>query len=637
MRGVSRGLAAFGLLLGLSDVGIAQAASNLRVHNAQGQVFVVWDYDTVNPPLTYEIYFSSLPMTDVSQGQKVGRLFQQEWTGEQLQVIASVLGSLNSTFSIPTSSSRYRLAPDEGLFVFTPTVAQSGYFAVVPEGTTSVTATNQSGLVSVTYDPTATPVRPQLQLTGTTPQGSPYKVYAVWTLGSANIDGGRPDYPVSGNEHKNGAPNLFCIYEPALGAGAGPYPCVFGLHGGEGNFQFWRPGLYPNIGLDITQGLVVAPTDSFVFLDGTTVTDQMTRWFGYANTFDPFSGVVYGQDPPANATIMDYTTRRFDWFLTWLLSSASGYNVDPNRISAIGHSMGGRGANILMRRRPSRFASVVMLTPMLDVVSTGPNTVYGSSAANLLTNVVVGGVPVSYFDVNQWVVPLSDDPHLAFTRIYSGRNDAVAVWDANRVQKATEINTISLGWHQFWDSRVHGVSQWADPPVGEFISPVRTDLASAAAQHKYRANQSYPGFFEVDVNPATPGIQPSIGDGTVGSGALAGTWGGFCEWDVPTETRKQWSCDLYIRQSAPSSIDNWPGNGNFTCKVRLQRPQAFRLAPGAPYVWSLTRLDTGAKIATGFGLADGIGRPSANSVVIFPQSVTKVRLEFRMIPMRIGF
>lgn len=182
-----------------------------------------------------------------------------------------------------------------------------------------------------------------------------------------------------------------------------------------------------------------------------------------------------------------------------------------------------------------------------------------------------------------------------------------------------------------WDEREHAIPEWsADhndatddpahcdpwPDIGQWIAPVKTERQSAQyLVDAYRADQSYPGFFNVDEDPVMDGRQPDPGPGDpcAASFDVWGTWGGYCDWDASTivDQAELWECVLFLRGLSAVTIDN-ALVASLSADVSLRRTQQFNPAAGASVTWWL--LDE----ATDQILQSGIVVAGAEGVVIIP-------------------
>ncbi|MEY3385761.1 MAG: hypothetical protein RIR53_572, partial [Bacteroidota bacterium] len=171
---------------------LAVAQTNVRAWNADGQVFVIWQ-TSAQSTLSYSVHASGTQVvTNTKDAQLLGTVFQPEWSGKRL-----TLAQDGATWRIPDGKGgTYQLTAGEGLFVFTPHESDAGltHFYVTRNEDVTLGATNRTPQpVAVVYDPTNVPVRCHRQLQGTTAQGFPYEVYAMWVDGRDEPDDARPD------------------------------------------------------------------------------------------------------------------------------------------------------------------------------------------------------------------------------------------------------------------------------------------------------------------------------------------------------------------------------------------------------------------------------------------------------------
>lgn len=593
------------------------AQTNVRGWYAKGQVWIVWEVDPLVEPITYDIYVSAQLQTDVTQMALIGRLLKQDWEGQRLR-------NLNAgvTLKLPTPMVGvfYQLLSTEGGFVFTPHEAATRYFAVVKNAETLVTNANRDQ-VTFGYDPVNDPVQAHGQFNGVTEGGYPYRAFVVWVDGRPDPDNARPDFPVGGNQHRNGVPHVFVITSSLVPLPSTPYPAVFALHGGEGAYQNFLPGRpeRANIDLELTDGVVITPNDNlYLRWEGQTI-NQSTRWFGYVSTLDPFTDAVRS-NPAATDEVVNYTARRIEWILDWVLSPNSGYNVDPARVAMIGHSAGAGGTSSLSRQFPERLCAAVAHCPVFngleDIVT--PNPLHGQPSQNLATNLMdANGQPIDIQDVSRTAhTRLSPQRDFCFTHYYTGirdDNDA-ASWTPVQRARFDDLNASGMGALISWDEREHGIEKWDTdslapgpcpswPDIGQWISPVRTERHSAQYLiDTHRNDRSYPGFFNVDENSLTPGRQPDPGPGDpcVAGMAVWGTWGGYCDWDTASivDQSNRWECTIFLRGLSAVSIDNALVE-SVTTDVSLRRTQQFNPSEGTTLTWRLEDVDTNAILQSG--------------------------------------
>jgi len=615
-----------------------------------GQVFLRWQLSNLAPTSipSYDIYASVSAANNISQMNLVGRVFHDEAIGKRLQNLSPtatlVLPGPNNTF-IP-------LTPSQGAFAWTPHQAGTHFFAVVVNGDTAVTADNR---VQITfgYDPVTEPVRPHFQFFGTTTDGYPYDVYVVWVDGRANPEDARPDFPVTASGHRGGVPHVIVVTRPQGGLPASPYPCALVLHGGQGAYQNFLPGepLRANMSLELSNGIVITPDDNLYYRYGPALTNIVTAWFGYARDFDPFfTGAP--QTPAANDVIVNYTSRRVFWFLDWLHTPASPYNVDPERIAVIGHSGGSLGALHLSRQQPERFCAAVGHCFLMNLVEDdggGVNRFWGSWTDPIDTCLIspVSGQPLVFRDVLRPYNRLSPSQRdFCHTHYYVGKRDEAlyALWGPNQRSHLDLTNDSRMGVIVSWDEREHNVEDWEDespdilddpahcdpwPDVGQWIAPVKTVRQSAQyLVDKYRRGQSYPGFFNVDVNPFVMGRQPDPGPGDPCSseGTPYGTWGGYCDWDTTTlvDQADRWECTLFCANNTIASIDNCPVAA-ITTDLIPRRTASYLPASGSCVLWTSQNASTNQLLQSAVVSAESDGIVAISGLVV-PRDPVRIRL-----------
>lgn len=612
----------------------ALAQANVRAWSASGQVFVVWRVDAT-APLTYDVYRSTAPMSSTAQATLVGRAFEPEWEGLRLKLV-----SPNATWRIPAAGGgTYQLAANEGVFVYTPRAGATEHFAVVRNGSTSVTATNRTAApVQVTYDPENAPVTCHLQFSGVTTRGYPFRTWAMWVDGRDDPADARPDVPVMANAAKHGAPHVFTVYEPPGGLPAGPCTATVCLHGGgpSGTHWSWAPESvhYANDDATPVRGVTVAMDDRlFVATNGTVNVDRPTNWFGWWPGMDPYGNNL----PPGGAVVVPYTLRRLVWTIDWL-QNRSPYSIDAQRTSVMGNSMGGAGALLLSRFRPERFSAATAFVPQHYTPETGQR-LFGTTAQNLVTTETgPGGTPLrvnDFFDAKVRLSPQQRD--FCLTRIFRGRRDDAVEWGPLTIGLFNDMTAARWGTHLYWDNRDHTASDWTtDEPaipgvdIGEWVVPVRTERSGAPYQARFRASQSYPGFFNDDQQPGTAGRQPTLGNGSPDDGTPWGTWCGYFDWDTETifDTPQGWACTMFLVGRSETSVDNFPGT-SATTSLTVRKPRMLVPAEGATVAWTLRDDRTDAVLQSGTVAAESAGLVAINGITI-PKDPQRVRLELRI-------
>lgn len=600
----------------------AAAQNNVRAWNANGQVFIVWQTDT-QTTLTYNVWFSSTPAGSTTKLQKAGMVFEPEWTGKRL-----TLAVPTATWKIPDGKGgNYQVQKNEGLFVYTPHDTMTRFVYITRNNDTLLSSNNRTAApFFMDYSPSKSRVKCHLQFSGTTKEGFPYSVFAMWVDGRQNPADARPDFPVMANEAKNGAPHVFAVFRPQGALPSSPYPAVVCLHGGGefGSYWSYSPNgvHYRNTGNVPANGITIAFDDRlFLSSNGVVNEDRPSNWFGWHTQLN----ATTASNAPASGLVVPYTLRRLAWTIDWLVNE-SPYNIDSNRISIMGNSMGGTGTLLLSRWKPEKFAAATAFVPPHYTPGTG-GRLFGTEQTNLVTTETgPDGKKLrvnDFFNQARRISPVSRD--FCFTRIYRGRCDDAAEWGARHLQLFNEINDKKLGFHLYWDNRDHTASDWTSDDrttacldIGQWVSPVRTQRCEASYQGRFRNNQSYPGFYHDDQNFSKTGQQPELGNGDPAVGDACGTWGGYYDWDVNTITdaADRWECTVYLMGQSAVSVDNCPVDSS-SCGIAIRKPRSFKPQPGSQLSWKLIRVSNNEVLQSGVVTADTTGLVMIDGLKIF--------------------
>ncbi len=571
---------------------VAQAQANLRGWYASGQTWLVWE-DTEPTPDTYRIYASLSEIEDLNKSDMIGRVFPEDWQASRLKLADPELN-----WTIPDGvGGTYRLADNEAVFGHTPHGTGPRYFAVVKDGSSEIGPENSTGPIVQSIEP----IQCHLQKTGEL-RGHPFRIFAHWIDGRPSGASSRPDYPVMGNEHFNGTAFAFRVWEPRAGKGSGLMPATLGLHGGGGAFRNIIPAFSSGepTPFHLADGLLISPDDPALIRKAEGVRAERTLWLGYWEGYDRFE-LPDGQPVPDDALITDYTIRRVDWMLQWLVEAEG---IDPTRISVMGASMGGRGTFYNTRAHPERYATGTAYIP--GIAPFDESTLHGNRSQNLGTT--LPGSPTME-DVFNPSMPISESQRdMPFTRIVPGRADMTggAGWSAERVQQLHQVNDAGFGQHVYWDERAHQLTA----PAAHWDGSPRI---TAQEMTRYRSNQSFPAFFNDDQDPTMEGRQPDPGDGDPAIGDPWGTWSGYYDWDLDTidDTPQSWAATIFL-VSASSFDNDVPAFDSSTADIAIRRPQQFHPAPGSVFEWTLN------PSANSKGAQNGMGMVDPDGVVVIP-------------------
>ena len=556
------------------------AQSQLVGWHADGQTWLVWKDDLVlQGGDTYEVYRSNAPITDLASATLAGRLFPPEWRAERLH-----RSHPGATWTIPDGAGgQVALPPSRALFVYTPRVATSEYFAVVATGQTGVGPGNTTGPIAQTTAPvTCHPQQSGLD------DGHPYTVFCTWIDGDDHPAAGRVDFPVMGDSGARGTAHLFAVFWPEGTPPPGALPAAFAMHGGSGSYWDYRPSRTPEVELDlhVQDGLLVTLDDSLYtwveFSPGQfQLDDNSTRFFGYWPGYDRFSGS--SAPPPDGSTVVNFSQRRVDFTMDWIVSNLG---ADPDALSLFGMSMGGKGVALYLRYRPDRLAFAFDFVGSYAKTNSGKVVpLEGTIAQNLPSN-LPGAPGMTELYLPATAAAGRDWP---LTRFLHGTNDQSNGW-ADKPDGFRALDALDLGVQIWWDERGHTPinGSWSG---AYFLHSERHDPAGFT---QYRRDVSFPGFSNIDHSQETPGQQPDPGDGQTIVDPW-GTWGGWTDWDASTliDQPDLWSVEAWLTSGSVVPADDSP-TPFATCDLTLRRVQSFEVLAGTPYQWQV--LGTGGAV-----------------------------------------
>lgn len=623
-----------------------------RAHYADGQVWIVWDIDTNNIPDTYGIYSAAASFTNTAQAKLIGRVFPADTRAGILKSeMETAYGYSPLTgFKIPTAGgATYTLSGLENLFVDTVRANGSAFYAVVPFGQTNVSTTEiTSHAISFTFDANDPP-QPHLQVRTNSTTGHMVSFFTVWVDGDQDETAGRPDFPIMANASRRGVPHNFLIVEPHEGLpGSGPWPGMVCLHGGNGSSIEWLPSNDGPRSINVvpTDGVVIAFDDElYRVLDvNTGAVSVTTGHLGYAREYNPYHPTLLSPD----SVVINYTQRRDVWALDWLVAHA---NLDGHRISLLGHSNGAQGAMMLMKAYPEHFSSVELFNcTMRQYNDASFISIYGTETQNLPTSLTNRlGEPVHMLDLTRFATNTSTVRDWPLLRHYAGKCDDNnhRQWGPEMLEQMRWSDELGIGLHFYWDMKSHGFDTWIDywvdaTSTATLLNQMQRD--DVRNQSRYRNNQSFPAFFNLQHYPNHGDPGPGyLGGSTVDSqcglarddtgnlvdnGDDHGTWGGYFDWDTLTivDTTNTWACTMFLvsSNSGYADVDACPYTALST-DFALRRPQKFKPATGSWVSWELQDATDGTVFHSGASIVGAEGLVTVTNLSI-PRDPDRVRL-----------
>lgn len=549
----------------LSFAVTAQAATvtGIRVEHREGQTFVTWDNLPGNGWL-YHVVSAGIPIVDELSLENAVELAQ---VGAQSAVDQRISSLLGQTLTYRIDETKPPLPIDRGLFVATPVVGALTYYAVFAEkigfGTPDRTLVpGANSTVDPLLEQVAKP-KPIWQRRLTSPAGEDY---VLWTTQTPS-----PVFPAMCN-----LPGR--AFHVGLIKGAKNGALVLHGHGRGGNFfnSFIGTGMPGEWVLSIDDYIPTGDFSSF--------------YFGYEANYD--------LEQPTNfprvdgGMVVDYTEQRVMYLLDWANRTMPH---DPNRVYAMGVSMGGSFAFFLAWHHPDLIAGALSVIPKIclgfrpDVypdLRTSLDRMWGSPEIDLPTT---AGERVFQWMDGREQARISRNRGSAPIVAFAGLNDNIVGWSEKVAYfQAMEANRAGGSW--YWDPRDH------------YTPHEQTDwypMMASRQLYKYKNNQSYPAFSNCSTNSSFGNGDPVTADpiGNINGGVdfdentLDEMW---LHWDVTLRTRGLTTVDGILAPAESLTVDVTPR--------RLQR---FIVAEHVFYRYEVRRLSDDAIVQQGMVQPDG--------------------------------
>ena len=559
---------ALAALLAVGGTANGQQAGGLAAFHRAGQTFLTWDEVTTVAGERYRVYRHDQPITSGNLGQ-----------ARRVADIDDATSAFTNERGHPTPIQQNfiiqglgpELSDDTGLFVFTARQSGASYYAVtvVISGieNVAISAANAVGPVAETV------ADPEPVLVWVSPSGygrvyTQFMDYADW---NPTFEGYAYNYAVAVPAGYSGQQLAATIVLTGYGNRYAQDP--------ETPYQA------PTVWINIDE-------------------PNQTWYYGFASGWD------YAQGEPRSGTIRNYAEERILRALYDTLREAY-YNVDPDRIYAFGHSMGGSGAYNLGLRYPQVFAAAYSDEGMTDYGAAANwswdlEPKWGTVARNLpveshgryaqpLQRYDGTGV-YDWMNHQQMMIARRGD-EMAYVACDHGSNDTTIDWPS---QGRAWYGILQQGRRAFAGEVTTGGHTWQNfvglPPNWDFYS------------YDFRNHESFPAFSYSSANsPVDPG-----GYGTTAAYNQTLEWS--CSWhtfagaiiDTPTHF------EMALRSTASAQ----------TTDVTPRRLQSLVHAPGTVVDWQVTSLG-GSVLQSGTVTADADGLITVPSVAV---STVGVRL-----------
>ena len=543
-----------------------------------GQTFLTWD----NLPGTgwiYHVYASSGPLSD--QGA-LGNAMEVAQVGDNSAVDARISSLLGQTLTYRIAETLPPLATTKGLFVATPVAGALTYYAVLAErvglGEDRALRVGQNSLLDPVWERVQLP-RPVWQRTLTSPRGEDY---VLWTT-NANS----PLFPAMCN-----LPGRAFHVGVIRGQRGGAL--VLHGHGRGGNFfnSFVGTG---------TAGEWVLSIDDYL-----PTGDYSSFYFGYEANYD--LDQPYNFPRTDGGTVVDFTEQRVMFLLGW---ADREMPHDPNRVYAMGVSMGGSFAFFLAWHHPDRIAGALAVIPKIclgyrpDVypgLRESLDRMWGSPDIDLPTTV---GERVFQWMDGREQARIERHRGAAPLVAFCGLNDNVTGW-SEKVAYFQAMQSQNAGGEWFWDERdhytAHDQTEWF-PMMG------------SRQLYKYRSDRSYPAFTNCSSNS-------NFGNGDPATADPIGNINGSVDWDENTVDEMWLRWNVTVRTRSLITADGLIGAPeSLVVDVTPRRLQRFIVAERVAYRFEVRRLADGVLTQSGLVTPDGDAVLTIPRVKVFNSGV----------------
>ncbi|MBI4470935.1 MAG: DNRLRE domain-containing protein [Acidobacteria bacterium] len=548
--------------------------SGLRAQSNGGQTFITWqEVASTDPETGYRVYRHTMPIT-------TDNLATAELLAEAPQGSATFSRLNENGGRLSTPFSGGPLPDQTGLYVYTVESDGPHFYAV-----TSVVRGNENRAIGPSNS--AGPevekvslVSPVLQfMEDPVPSASGNRqVFIVW-LGRFDPTGRLADY---GYTNRRSVPYIFRIITPEVWNPALPYPLLVFFH--------YFSDSYVGGGQNAAQPRFVLTADDFDPLITANLYGA-SIWLGYNSNYGT-------RTAPTEGVVVNYTERRVDWIVDWVMNRSGVFKIDPSRVYMKGGSMGGAAQWGYGIRRQNLFVAGQNAVPGVNLTFDPDRRHYPlwGYESSIRTS---DGVPLNE-RVNAGAYataePGADFPiMLMFVR----RGDEAIPWGQMPTFFSSMDASRHLGGILYWTQGDHVNG----PSPHEVFSEWSSEEEYDDWIYQFVLNQSYPAISRFSLND-----EP--GDGEPANGDPLGGFNRFPRWDTATivDTLGRWELTVRLHPAAPVPTA--------MADITPRRLQALDHKPGTSYTWENRQEPAGALIQTGALVADSNGLITLPGVVL---------------------
>lgn len=563
----------------------ATAVHALGATHHDGQTFLTWS----PPPGTnwkYRVYRLAAPIAsaaDLATATLVGSV------GDSSAYDRHLSQSMNVPYGYKTDSLAAPLDPAQGLFVHTVSASGGAWYAVTAQnsvfGENNAVVPGVNALAAPVSELLARP-RPVYQH-GVEQYGHPAE---VWTLFVPDHD--TPLMPAMGNR-PGLAYDCAVVTPPAIPFSQTTLLVPLHYRGGSLLDGIYGTGY---------------PGEWVLGLDDWLPNGQNTFWYGYADTYDITSTAT---TPLTTGTVVDYTLRRVDFTLDWVLRT---FPIDSTRVYAFGYSMGGAGSVLMGTHLGHRFAATMSVVGKSDYsFDADPDTtcwfnpngslrklanaMWGTLAANLPAS--EGGRIYEQLDAG-WLAEHAPERPFAPMWLYSGKLDVTMGWAENDLFW-NAMQTAGRGSAFYWEMRHHN----------ENTQSLWSPTQDPRRLYRYELDESWPA-------PSHCSFDQDPGNGVATDGDSTGTLNGYFEWDPQgVDSTRHWVRGVDLRTLTTMQGLRVPPD-SCTMDLTIRRAKQFRPLPWEPVTFTVYDIAGGMRIAQeGSATADPDGLLTLRDVKVF--------------------
>lgn len=520
--------------------------AGLTTVHREGQTFLT--FAEVSGAAAYYVYRETSPITTVSGKTPVATL--DEDSGLNLHT--------SDGFIIEDEGAE--LDADVGLLVWTTASSGTYYYAVTSDlDTTTVTAginSSPSGVVETNQDAPGC----VLQAAVTTFAGNDVYPYLCWE-----------DYSTWNHAQWGLYANLMTVYTLTGKSGGTDYPLIFVSHSaGECN-NGWTtpPALIPgNIAL-------------------TTLTSQgshIVTCDNYFSSNDPYTGATrntsydIGHYTTATDRVSYDTENRYRRYIKFVRDTAT-FQVDDNRIYAMGASRGGGGAMHFAARNADLIAAASVAIGWVDVNS-------GLNYSPMTGETMVGNARTFNQEADQAYL-VANETLMPPIMYFYGSNDGTVSPNAYPALFTAYETKNTFFWAAEWMAIGHTTNYLGS----QFNWASGINSAVALDVLRFKLNESYPAISSASSNDSP---------GTSGSLTAAGQINRYIDWHSSLRSITGGSAITDTSTAYGISLISTRGS-SFTADVTIQNTQSFNPTGGQAVNWSYSSGGSGSVSANADG------------------------------------